>query len=65
MEEKILDLVRENGIKDYVIYSSFNHESMGVIKKLDSTAKTGTLAINIQDCLKSAKKIMQMHCIHV
>lgn len=56
MEEKILDLVRENGIKDYVIYSSFNHESMGVIKKLDSTAKTGTLAINIQDCLKSEKK---------
>lgn len=56
MEEKILDLVQENGIKDYVIYSSFNHESMGVIKKLDSTAKTGTLATNIQDCLKGAKK---------
>lgn len=56
MEEKILDLVQENGIKDYVIYSSFNHESMGVIKKLDSTAKTGILATNIQDCLKGAKK---------
>ena len=56
MEEKILELIEKIGLKDNIIYSSFNHESMGYIKNLDPTVKTGMLATNIQDCLKGANK---------
>ncbi|MGN0316412.1 MAG: glycerophosphodiester phosphodiesterase family protein [Lachnospira sp.] len=56
MEEKILELVEKNGLKGFVVYSSFNHESMGLMKKLEPSVKTGILAVNIQDCLKGAVK---------
>ena len=56
MEEKILKLVEEIGLKDYVVYSSFNHESMGYMKELDPSVKTGILAVNIQDCIRGAEK---------
>lgn len=56
MEEKILALVGDMGLEDYVVYSSFNHESMGLIKKMQPTAKTGALGVFVWDCLKGVKE---------
>lgn len=55
MEQKIIDLVAEYGLGEYVIYSSFLHESMGLIKTLNPVAQTGVLAENLQDCIQGAK----------
>lgn len=43
IEEKILRLVDKMGLRDKVIYSSFNHYSLTIVKKLDPSAKTGVL----------------------
>lgn len=43
MEEKVLELVRERGLEERVIYSSFNHESMRRIQRLAPGARTGFL----------------------
>ncbi len=55
MEEQVLELVREYDLEDYVVYSSFNHESMARIKELDPKAKTGALASDEMKCLEGAK----------
>ncbi|MBR0138582.1 MAG: glycerophosphodiester phosphodiesterase [Erysipelotrichaceae bacterium] len=43
MEEKVLALVREKGMENQVIYSSFNHYSMVHMKQLDPDAYVGFL----------------------
>lgn len=54
MEQKVLDLVAEYGLKPYIVYSSFLPESMGLIKSLDANTSTGILAGSIYDCMKGA-----------
>lgn len=56
MEKKIVDLAKEYGLSDYVIYSSFRPESMGMIKDIEPKAQTGILKYNIRDCYKYAGK---------
>lgn len=51
MEELILETVNEWGIQDYIIYSSFNQESIKMLKKKESSVKTGILAASASDCL--------------
>ena len=51
MEEKVLALIEEYGILENIIFSSFNHASMGKMKKLCPMAKTGTLGVSAMDCL--------------
>lgn len=43
IEEKTLNLVKKMGMEDRVIYSSFNHYSLMLLRKLDSTAPVGLL----------------------
>ena len=43
LEEAVINMVKEFGLKDNVILSSFNHESMELCKKIDSSFKTGLL----------------------
>ncbi|MCR5214965.1 MAG: glycerophosphodiester phosphodiesterase [Eubacterium sp.] len=43
LEEKILQMVRDNNWEDRVIYSSFNHYSVCKVKKLCPDAKVGLL----------------------
>lgn len=43
IEKKVLSLVQEKGWKDRVLYSSFNHETLRTIRRLDPEAKTGVL----------------------
>ena len=52
MEEKILELVKKFDMESFVIYSSFNGESVKKLKALDPTVKTGILQSDIKDCLR-------------
>ncbi len=54
MEEKTIALVKEFGLEDVIIYSSFLTESVGLVKKLNPKAKTGTLSGSMEQCLKDA-----------
>lgn len=51
MEQKIIDLVKQYGLSEYILYSSFNHASLGVVRSIDEKAETATLAGAYQDCL--------------
>ena len=63
MEEKTLALVAEFGLEDYIVYSSFLPESMGLIKRLNPSAQTGTLAGTLEKCLADAK-MQQADALH-
>ncbi len=43
IEEEVLDLTREMGMEDRVLYSSFGHRSLCRLKELDPEAKLGLL----------------------
>ena len=43
LPQKLLALVKEYGMEERVIYSSFNHYSLMHIKKIDARAKIGLL----------------------
>ncbi len=43
IEEKVLDLVKRAGLGERVLFSSFNHYSLLLLRKLDPTAKIGLL----------------------
>lgn len=43
IEKKCLELAKEKGMEDRIVYSSFNHYSIANILKEDPTAKTGLL----------------------
>lgn len=51
MEDLILETVNRWGIQDHVIYSSFNQESVKMLKKKDPSVKTGILAVSALACL--------------
>ena len=57
MEEKILELVKKYGMEAYVVYSSFNGESLKKLKMLDNTVETGILQSDIRDCLCLAANV--------
>lgn len=43
IEEKLLEMIRSEGFLDRVIFSSFNHYSIALIKQLEPLAKTAPL----------------------
>ena len=43
MEDLVVDMVRDMGVKDKIVYSSFNHYSLRRLKFLDPFAKTAIL----------------------
>ena len=43
IEKKTLDIVRETGMEDRVVYSSFNHYSVQKIRSLNAKAETAYL----------------------
>lgn len=44
MEQKVIDMVSEYNIEDYVVYSSFNHDSIGLVRQLKCDADVAYLA---------------------
>ncbi len=55
MEQMILDLVREYGMEPYIIYSSFNPESVAMLKKMRPDLHVGALAEYASRCLEIAE----------
>lgn len=55
IEEKILEIVKEYGLEDSIVYSSFNPDSIIHIKQLDPTVKTGILNASEAACLEFAR----------
>ncbi len=45
IEEKTVALVKEKGMQERIIYSSFNHDSVMKLKEVDPQAKTGFLGV--------------------
>ena len=54
IEEKIVALVDEMGVKDNIVYSSFWAESLVNIHAIDHTAKLGVLDTYVSNCLYKA-----------
>ena len=46
MEQQVINLVQEYDLEDYIIYSSFYHASMKLIKQIDPNAQVGFLAVD-------------------
>lgn len=63
MEQKVMNLVSEHGLEEYVIYSSFNEHSMEVVRRLDEKAQTGILALDYHKCLDDFERF-HLHAIH-
>lgn len=55
MEQKVVELVHSFEMEEYIIYSSFNHSSMQLIKRLVPGAKTGALGGSVTGCLNGMK----------
>lgn len=51
MEEKILALVKKYHMESHVLYSSFNPESIRMLKELDAGVSAGILAGDVRVCV--------------
>lgn len=47
IEEKCVELVRQMGVEDQIIYSSFNHYTLLKVRELDEDAKLGILYADV------------------
>lgn len=52
MEEKILALVKKYDMEAHVLYSSFNPESLRMLKELNAGVSTGILAGDVRECVR-------------
>lgn len=56
IEKKAMELVKKYNMESYIVWSSFLAESVSIIKQLDSTAKTGVLAVSLEECITMARQ---------
>ncbi len=52
MEEKILALVKKYDMEAHVLYSSFNPDSLKMLKELDRQVSTGILSGDVRECAR-------------
>ncbi len=64
MEEKMADIVRERGMEDSIVWSSFSAKSLGKVRKLLPDAEIGILDRNASDCLYKLKGGCGANAIH-
>lgn len=57
MEEKIVDLIRQRGLENSVLYSSFSAKSLEKMRKLEPDAELGMLDSKVSDCLYKLKGV--------
>ena len=57
IEEKVLGMVRERGLEQSIVWSSFLPASVERIIQLDRHAETGVLDTAASDCLSTARRI--------
>lgn len=55
MEDKILQMVEKWGLENYIVYSSFNPDSVRLLKEIKPSVKTGILAPTLSECLAFAQ----------
>lgn len=55
IEELTLELVRKYQLEQYIVYSSFLPDSITHIKELDTSAKTGILNVELEQCIHHAE----------
>lgn len=55
MEEKIIELIRQRGLENHVLYSSFSAKSLEKIRRLEPQAELGILDSKVSDCLYKLK----------
>lgn len=56
MEQKVIDMVSEFNLEDYVVYSSFNHDSIGLVKQIKADADVAYLAGDYHRCMDGIRK---------
>ena len=56
MEQKVIDMVSEFNLEDYVVYSSFNHDSIGLVKQIKADAEGAYLAGDYHRCMDGIRK---------
>ena len=56
MEQKVIDMVSEFNLEDYVVYSSFNHDSIGLVRQLKDDADVAYLAGDYHRCMDGIRK---------
>lgn len=57
MEEKILDLVAQYDLESYIVYSSFNPESIRLLRELKPDARVAILSNSVSVCLEFAREV--------
>ena len=57
MEQKVIDLVAEYKLQENIIYSSFNHDSLAVVKDINPAAITATLDADMLKCIEGMLRV--------
>jgi glycerophosphoryl diester phosphodiesterase len=57
IEQKTFDCVKEYGLEQYIVYSSFLPDSVRIMKEIDPKVKTGMLADALADCIRMGDEI--------
>jgi len=57
MEQKVIDLVAEYKMQENIIYSSFNHDSLAVVKDINPAAITATLDADMLKCIEGMLRV--------
>ncbi len=57
MEQKVIDLVVEYKLQENIIYSSFNHDSLAVVKDINPAAITATLDADMLKCIEGMLRV--------
>lgn len=64
IEEKVLELTKRKDMLDQVIFSSFNHNSVKMIKEMEPTANTGILYADVLCELATYAKMSKADAFH-
>ena len=57
MEKKVIELVAEYKLQENIIYSSFNHDSLAVVKDINPAAQTATLDADMLKCIEGMVRV--------
>ena len=64
MEEKMIDIVRDRGLEDSIVWSSFWAKSLSKVRRILSDAEIGILDSKASDCLYKLKGGCGANAIH-
>ncbi len=57
IEEKTIKLVKDYGLENYIVYSSFLPESVALVKQLSPESECGMLGVNASECFIKMNEI--------